>query len=127
MLNKPLLQQTLGYIEDHPREWDQRMWAARGDCGTTYCFAGTALHLSGAEFVFDADSSDPDCAWDVLAASLTEDVRGRVHANAKGWVGAIFAAKELLGLSDTQADGVFFGIPNLNDLRQAVAELLASE
>lgn len=45
MLNVELMERTMTYIRDHPEEWDQKTFVSA--CGTTHCFAGTALRLSG--------------------------------------------------------------------------------
>jgi hypothetical protein len=42
-LNLKLIYDTLDHIDEHPEEWNQAMFA----CGTTACFAGHAMLLSG--------------------------------------------------------------------------------
>jgi hypothetical protein len=41
--NAELAYKVLDHIDAHPETWDQATW----DCGTTACFAGWALRLSG--------------------------------------------------------------------------------
>jgi hypothetical protein len=41
--NAELAYKILDHIDAHPESWDQGSW----DCGTTACFAGWALRLSG--------------------------------------------------------------------------------
>lgn len=43
--NAELAYAVLDHIDAHPDEWDQRRWA----CGSTACFAGWAVRLSGEE------------------------------------------------------------------------------
>lgn len=52
MANIELLQQTMQYIRDNPEEWDQSYWG----CGTTACFAGHAVRLTGAKLLHYGDS-----------------------------------------------------------------------
>lgn len=48
-MNVELIEKTMQYIIDHPKEWNQDWFVEPADtaCGTTMCFAGTALALSG--------------------------------------------------------------------------------
>ncbi|WIM97806.1 hypothetical protein ACTOB_001360 [Actinoplanes oblitus] len=41
--NAALAYRVLDHIDAHPETWNQRKW----DCGTTACFAGHAVRLSG--------------------------------------------------------------------------------
>lgn len=43
--NADLAERVLAKIRDEPEGWDQDSW--ENECGTTRCFAGWALHLSG--------------------------------------------------------------------------------
>lgn len=47
--NADLAERILAQIRDDPEHWDQRSWAAKTGCGTSFCFAGWAcnLELSG--------------------------------------------------------------------------------
>jgi hypothetical protein len=45
MPNAELAYRVLDHIDAHPESWDQTQWV----CGTTACFAGWALRLSGYE------------------------------------------------------------------------------
>jgi hypothetical protein len=114
-LNTTLLRQTLNYIKEHPQEWNQKEWR----CGTTYCFAGTAVKLDGGEFVSE-DSP-------------------RVYArpeefNPARWAYCGFPTIEIysravniLGLTDEQADNLFAPNNNLTDLEYKVNELIGTE
>lgn len=63
-VNIQLLDEVLDYIIDHPDEWDQGSWfdnSAKSACGTTACFAGHALKMTGHEIVMKRDE---DGDWD---------------------------------------------------------------
>lgn len=52
--NVPLFRKVVEHIEAHPNEWNQDWWVHQhggveeGEiCGTTFCFAGWALKLTG--------------------------------------------------------------------------------
>jgi hypothetical protein len=44
--NLPLLRAVLAQIDATPERWDQSMWASRTECGTAFCVAGWAVHIS---------------------------------------------------------------------------------
>lgn len=51
MVNEALIRKTMEYIENNPEEWNQdTVELYRPGCGTTRCFAGTALWLSGIKY-----------------------------------------------------------------------------
>lgn len=121
VLNVPLLEKTLDYIEHHPEDWDQHVWGYRyvpaavgvdelsehsmARCNTVCCFAGNCVLLAGGEFI---SASHPAVRVD-----------GRVYGNAG------LAAEDLLGLTLQQADRLFRGYNDLPALRGIVAELVA--
>lgn len=113
--NVALLRQTLAYIEAHPEEWNQAHW----HCGTAACFAGRAALLAGGNWVNDKSScvvvAPDDPPSDVFM------VRG-----GEGHVLVEDRAKRVLGLTEEQADRLFAGGNNLDDLRSRVAELIGS-
>jgi hypothetical protein len=45
--NVELIERTMQHIQDEPESWDQQSWIGENLCGTTACFAGRALMLSG--------------------------------------------------------------------------------
>src|SRR5690348_5458725 len=55
MPNIELLEKVLKHIEDNPETWDQGNWR----CGTSYCFAGHAVLLSG----WTPKSPDMELYW----------------------------------------------------------------
>ncbi|MFE0101205.1 hypothetical protein [Streptomyces sp. NPDC059009] len=47
--NTELLVKIRDMIREHPEQHDQDHWAKRTSCGTTYCIAGWAAVLTGAQ------------------------------------------------------------------------------
>ena len=85
--NTDLMLRIREQITSEPKTHDQSAWAARTECGTTYCIAGWAVVLSGQEL--DWSHRGSSTAW-------TADDR---HIS---WV-----ARELLGLDDAAGDMLF--------------------
>lgn len=103
-VNVPLLRQTLDYIKTHPQEWDQEVWRWVTDCGTVACFAGTACRLNGDTF------GDLDCVdLVILPDGKVQEIKGR--------------ARDILGLTIGEADGLFAAENTLETLEQIVEEL----
>lgn len=121
--NFPLLWKVYDHIVAHPEEWDQAAWAIRvrdedtettallkdGFCGTSFCVAGHAVHMSdpSAEFIFEVwKGSDFVCANKLsLPGGTTE------------WVGT--HAAKMLGLDEDEAELLFNGansLPSIHDL-----------
>lgn len=75
--NVELLQQTMQYINDHPWQHDQNVFAIENECGTAACFAGWGAMLSG---------------WTVR----------QIHASVMWAVGA-----RLFGLTQLEAERLF--------------------
>lgn len=120
MPNTELLKRTLNHIEAHPEEWDQEYWARRTLCGTSYCFAGTAVVLSGLPLAWrDVDADDYGVDADELAHNVIDE----------GEVGDSIAtaARDLLELTADQADRLFYPGNSIEKLRDLVAELTAAE
>lgn len=120
--NVDLLTRTLAHIEAHPEQWDQTMWATRGSCGTSYCFAGWAVALSGGK---------PNFADD-FAADVREGVDDSYHVLAgsipgitETYYGAV--ARQLLGLEPYQSNELFDDCNSLDDLRRIVGKLTGAE
>jgi hypothetical protein len=111
---------VLDYIEDHPERHDQDTWITVGgglptitdrntrttvenaDCGATCCFAGWAVLLNG----------------DTIASgSLVYNSNGRFVSNIDIY------ARHLLGLTPDEADELFYGAKDIDDVRRAVAHI----
>ncbi len=102
-LNKPLLEQVMTHINDHPDVHDQENWVINPDqydpsnienCGTAACFAGWACLLSG-------------------HTSKTVDVESK--------------AVELLGLDWDDAAVLFYSENTREDLNLMVKDLMNGE
>jgi hypothetical protein len=108
-LNIPLLRKTMEYIEAHPEKWDQGDWVSFGPtCKTTMCFAGTAAYLAGAVMV----------PGDIERCTLPDGSRESIPGYAI----------EQLGLSDAQADAIFYSGPNSpRELRELVEDVIGEK
>lgn len=117
MVNTFLMDQVLDYIEAHPEEHDPKFWAIRTACGTTMCFAGHAVVLSGAKMV-----------WEIVMVGgqkfprtyecLTAEGKSRVTSDY---------AQELLGLSNSQATALFKYNNDLDDIKRICKEIANGE
>jgi hypothetical protein len=106
VINVDLLRETLQHIKEHREEWDQKQWR----CGAAACFAGHAAILAGAEW-----EGDSDFGIYVLPP----------NAKSEGeflFVGAY--AQAVLGLSNAEADDLFWQDNTLADLEAKVAALI---
>jgi hypothetical protein len=127
MPNIELLKRTLRYIEDHPYSWDQATFYTYDECGTSHCFAGWAVVLSGVR---------PHPDEKVLVDELPPEVRDRLDPKDV-WVEfpgtrittIADAATALLDVGRWRAlpdhPHLFDGGNTLDDLRAMVAELCA--
>lgn len=116
--NTELARRVLEHIEAHPEQWNQSRWALRSDCGTSYCFAGHAVHLThpDALYMFGLDLHDGDDR-DAAVKVLIPGVAGPQYVRT--------IARELLGLSDYNATLLFYSDNTLDDLRSYVEQLEA--
>jgi hypothetical protein len=64
MANIEKLEAVLGQIKAHPEQHNQREWAERNECGTSYCLAGWAVVLEGHEILWDEVAEGVYCALD---------------------------------------------------------------
>lgn len=100
-LNVEHLRGTLQRIEDNPSEWNQATWR----CGTQMCFAGHACNEAGAE-------------WDedfVVSTRVRNEQEGQSE-----WQPIPDRAREVLGLTDQEANVMFAGGNTIDDLRLMV-------
>lgn len=92
-MNKPLIMDTLKLIEENPGRWDQDAFSDKTDCGTTMCFGGWALALSGYTLDEQAHFHTP-------------------HGHRMSWLRVEDTAQDLLGLSDDQVESIFYFFPD---------------
>ena len=62
--NAALAYRVLDHIEAHPSEWYQGYWYKENSCGTTACFAGWTVLLSGQGVEADEEHGDAYCVAD---------------------------------------------------------------
>ncbi len=110
--NVRLLREILADIVLKPKRWYQGAWAERhkrpdgkGWCNTTYCFAGHAVVRAGWRPVWDGDPDATRCRKDG-EVKLIEDV-----------------AREVLGLTENQAEKLFDAPNDLGDLAKIVTQI----
>ena len=118
-LNIPLIRKTLDFIREHPEKHNQKTWATKTPCGTTMCFAGTAIWLSGGEFRFN----EYGIADVVLQGQLSDE---DFYREGVSWDGRAFGdvtntAENLLGLSRSESEYLFPQATSLEDLETYVA------
>jgi hypothetical protein len=147
--NVELLDKTLAYIEEHPKEWQQGSWV----CETAACFAGNALLLSGLKRMWDEAVVSPgqlDALLDDTGGCRCPDCRRRLaykkasvetipetgkkkikmlgssthlQTDQKQAVDIKEAAQCALGLSDYEADRLFAPRNNMDGLRKIVRSI----
>lgn len=105
--NAELAYKVLDHIDAHPEQWKQDTWVT--DCGTSFCFAGWALELTGHTLRdYEVDGRQ--------LMQLDDDpqvVSGTVR----------LAASRELGLSNWVAEGLFEAENTREDLGYMVAEI----
>lgn len=104
MVNTEELRAVLAHIKAHPKTWNQEHWAWPTPCGTAHCFAGHAVVRAGYHIVGQvAHHPTP---------GVPDEPARRV-------------AKRILGLTDVEADRLFYCYNALEDLERIVEELCA--
>jgi hypothetical protein len=98
VVNLDLLKEIHQKITTTPEGWDQEVWAAQRECGTSYCIAGWACVLSGYKVNFE--NAEPDFYGGREVTTLDNGE----YIDAK--------ASELLGLDDWQANVLFYSTSN---------------
>ncbi len=104
-----LLEDVMTYIKDHPEEHDQASFARPdldNECGTTCCFAGHALLLSG-KYALSNGSVE---AFFVDKETGCRVRDGRIPAHAT----------RLLGITDQQSYELFYSAATLDDVELVV-------
>lgn len=109
---------TLDAIRANPEHWDQSAWR----CDTGMCFAGWAAQLAGGVFPYD----DNDDRTDIVYGG--EEPRAGIVTSPTGQLETISVfAQDRLGLTDDEADILFYGDNDLYDLTELVRRLDAGE
>jgi hypothetical protein len=117
--NAELAYRVLDQIDAHPESWDQSTWWIARDCGTTACFAGWAVHLSGGQI-----TKKTVTGWDLISTVVADGLPGLNGEHVS------YAAACLLGLGleeefKEEAEGLelFNGHNTRDDLGRLVAEI----
>lgn len=127
MANVEKLEQVLDYIKTHPEGHDQKDWAVRGACGTTLCFAGTAVMLAGYEMYWAGILS-----WDRDSTSLCKVPEGHplsvrmpedLDAARPLVAGIPSVAQRELELTDDEREALFIDAANLDHLEAMVKNI----
>jgi len=112
-INVELLRRTLEYITEHPEQHDQSIWArihVKESCGTAMCLCGWAATLAKAEMT-----------WRAFKDYRTGEVVFRELERINGEE-PYYGGRDLLGLTEDQAEDLFFDENSLA-LLWAMAEL----
>lgn len=99
------LRRAMAQIEAHPDQHNQEYW----HCGTKQCFGGWVCTLNGYRFVV----IEPDDGSSVVIDPVTG-----AHEPAET------VAQRLLGLTQDEAQELFFGCETRADVREYVAVLI---
>lgn len=111
--NAPLLRRTLEHIKANPQQHDQTVWRTTTACGTVACYAGWAAELAGGEWIGGGD----------LLVAVPEDDGKEVFFDA---IDAAARAQRILGLTEDQADALFYSENNLERIERIVDDLCAA-
>lgn len=107
-VNQPLLRETMDTILAKPEAHNQEFYARRTECGTAYCFAGTALVLSGEDFAFSSNHYG-EVSWDLASGKPL-----------------FITACMILGIRPDDAMTLFHGDNTVEDLKHMV-DVLCTE
>jgi hypothetical protein len=123
MRNTAELEAVMQYIGDHPEEWDQEMWW----CESTACFAGHVAARNGCHL--NVTSPHPYRLRSVMTHSpcyprLTPLYDQVVDDPARKPITVREYARDVLGLTDEEADLLFSGSNELEDLQHIVKGLV---
>lgn len=123
MLNRELLLRTVKHIKDNPEKHDQS--AFRGACGSTYCFAGWAVVLHTGQAPEDKHLSYPGATtWWV--DKDTGKLSGTPYSGYGNSIPVSDYAQKILGLTEIQADRLFYRSESKTQVYGYVRALLSS-
>lgn len=97
MVNAPLMQKVLDHITAHPEEWNQDTWGTKDACGTSHCFAGHAVSITGHKFVWDMLEGGDNVAAMVDVGLISDVAREELGLN-------LFQSLSLFYYDNTLAD-----------------------
>lgn len=105
--NFPLLWKVYDHIVAHPEEHNQSLFAYRGECGTTFCFAGHTALIARPDLHYSF--RDGACV-----GHLVDDSGMFARSSSR-------VAQEALGLSNDEADDLFYGAETADQIRDLIA------
>ena len=111
MANVEKLEAVLDYIRQHPEEHDQGTWAETNACGTTLCFAGTAVVLAGYRVAWKEWDTE---AYLCLPPGDEADEFERIDE----------VAKRILDLDDYQAKRLLLNSETFDDVERVVKDII---
>lgn len=125
MINVELAKELLKYLRAHPEEHDQDLWGlktptAGGGCHTVMCAGGTTCYLAGAVINWEPSTDGTMVADYVVSESLPKHARD----GAKDMTYIQYAAQALLGLSQEDADRVFYYSDTLAQVEAVLVPLI---
>ena len=115
-IDVPLLRKELEFITAHPERWRQSTWLQVTGCGTVGCLAGNTVLHAGLTPVL----SELAPYAHVGAVTNVRDDDGLQRTIRQ-------AAQRLLGLSDDQADRIFYPTNDLRTLWELAARYTDGE
>lgn len=118
-VNEGLLRSVMDHIETWPNLLDSAQWR----CGTSRCFAGWTVELTGATWLFDATdvrSIDIGGRQDLANAFVISPAGTDVYRKVQH---VQDYATEMLRISEFDADELFAQDTILSDLREMVSNL----
>lgn len=107
MADNEKLDKALAWVKANPKSWNQEVWAEETECGTRCCFAGAALLTNGYRFVFEGPYG-PRFA-------------GAMSPSGERIMSIQEEAQKILELNPQQANRLFDGLNDLDELTEAVA------
>ncbi len=110
--NLPLLKETMQVILANPELHNNSTWIS--PCDSTMCYAGHAAMLAGAEFDFERYEANGQ-EW-----LVDETGKARIWCSSGSSISISSYAQEKLGLSDTEANYLFYANRTVDELVEAV-------
>lgn len=143
MANNELLDKVMNKINEDPVHWNQSVWRTYGlsddllkaigegydavhilevDCGTSFCFAGWAIQLSGEKVQwYDTDSLYANEEDHDIIADIAHDEFGNYIVDAE------YRAERLLGIDSHTSGWLFNGGNTKEDLAYYVNQIKAGK
>lgn len=108
------LEKVRAYAHAHPDEFDMDYWVHISSCGTTRCIAGTAVFLFAPEARLQSmfEGSQPDLV------KLTPESEPELIE---------YVARDLLGLTDDQANTLFYSESQWEEVLDDIIEGLMED